>query len=65
VACKMYPLVTSFDFKSVPLGMTHVLKVETPLPLFTVGNAAVEYSAHVLAEVEMEAKRVLGSFGPK
>jgi hypothetical protein len=65
VACKMYLLVAGFGFESVPLGMTPVLKVETPLPLFTVGNVAVEYAARVLAEVAMEAEKVLGSFWPK
>jgi hypothetical protein len=45
--------------------MTLVSKVETPLPLFTVWNVAAEYATCVLAEVEMEAEKVLGSFGPK
>jgi hypothetical protein len=65
VVCKMYQLAVGFGFESVPLGMTPVLKVETPLPLFAVGNVVVEYAAHVLAEVETEAENVLGSFGPK
>jgi hypothetical protein len=34
VECKMYPLAASTGFESVPLGMTPVSKVETPLPLF-------------------------------
>jgi hypothetical protein len=65
VVCKMYQLAVGFGFESVPLGMTPVLKVETPLPLFAVGNVVVEYAAHVLAEVETEAENVLGSFGPQ
>jgi hypothetical protein len=65
VACKLYPLAASFVFESVPLGMTPVSKVDTPLPLFVVGNAAAEHAIHVLVEVETEAKKVLGSFRPK
>jgi hypothetical protein len=33
VTCKMYPLAVGFGFESMPLGMTPVSKVETPLPL--------------------------------
>jgi hypothetical protein len=40
-------------------------KVETPLPLFVVGNIAVEHVDHVLVEIETEAEKVLGSFSPK
>jgi hypothetical protein len=65
IACKMYPLVAGFGLDSVLLGMTPVSKVETPLPLFTVGNVAVEHADHLLAEIETEAKKVLGSFEPK
>jgi hypothetical protein len=65
VACKMYLLGTGFGFESVPLGMTPMSKVETPLPIFAVGNIATEYTAHVLAEVETEVEKVLGSFGAK
>jgi hypothetical protein len=43
VACKIYPLAASFGFESVPLGMTPVSKVETPLPLFIVGTIVVEH----------------------
>jgi hypothetical protein len=62
VACKMNPLAIGFIFKSVPLGMTPMSKVETPLPLFVVGNIDVEHDDHVLAEIETEADKVLGSF---
>jgi hypothetical protein len=65
VVCKIYPLAAGFSFESLPLGTTPVSKVDTPLPLFVVGNVVVEYAAHVLAEVEAEAEKVLGSFGPK
>jgi hypothetical protein len=65
IACKVYPLAASFIFESVPLGMTPTLKVEVPLPLFVVESVSLEHANHVLAEVEMEAERVLGSFGPK
>jgi hypothetical protein len=54
----MYPLAAGFGFESVPLR-------KTPVSLFVVGNIAVEHSDHVLAEVETEAKKVLGSFGTK
>jgi hypothetical protein len=64
VACKMYPLAAGFGFDSVPLGTTPVSKVETPLPLFVVGNIAAEHTNRLLAKIETEAKKVLGSFGP-
>jgi hypothetical protein len=65
VACKMYLLAAGFGFESVPPGMTPVSRVETPLPLFAMGNVAAEHAAHVLAEIETEAETVLGSFRPK
>jgi hypothetical protein len=65
VACRIYPLAASFTFESVPLGMTLMSKVETPLPLFAVGTIAVEHADHFLAEAETEAEKVLGSFGPR
>jgi hypothetical protein len=64
-ACKIYPLVASFGFESVPLGTTPVSKVETPLPLFTMGTIVAEHANHFLVEVEMETERVLGSLGPR
>jgi hypothetical protein len=65
VACKMYPLAVGFGLKSMPVGMTLVSKVETCLPLFVVGTFVVEHADHFLEEVEMDADRVLGSFGPR
>jgi hypothetical protein len=65
VACKIYPLAASFNSESVPLGMTPVSKVETPLPLFSMGTIAVEHADRFLAEVETKAERVLGRFGPR
>jgi hypothetical protein len=65
VACKMYPLAIGFGFDCMLLGMTPVSKVETPLPLFAVGNIATEHANRLLAEIEAEAKKVLGSFRPK
>jgi hypothetical protein len=52
VACKLYPLAGSFGFESVPLGMTPVSKVETPLPLFAMGTIVAKHVDHFLAEVE-------------
>jgi hypothetical protein len=65
VACKMYPLATGFGFESVPVGMTPMSKVELPLPPFVVSTISAEHAGRVLAEVETEAERVLGSFGPR
>jgi hypothetical protein len=65
VACNVYPLAASFSFKSAPLGMTLVPKVETPLPLFAVGTIAAEHADHFLAKVGTKTERVLGSFGPR
>jgi hypothetical protein len=58
VACKMYPLAVGFD-------TTLVSKVEVPLSLFAVENVTAKHATRVLAEVETEAERVLGSFGLK
>jgi hypothetical protein len=49
----------------VPLGMTHLSKVETPLLLFVVGPVATEHANRILVEVEMDAERVLGASGQK
>jgi hypothetical protein len=65
VACKMYPLAAGFGFKSVPIGMTHVSKIETCLSLFAVGTIAAEHTDHFLVEVETDAEWVLWSFGPR
>jgi hypothetical protein len=65
VACKMYPLTSSFGFKDVTVSMTPMLKVHNPLLVFPVGAVSVEIASHLLAEVETEAERILGSFGPK
>jgi hypothetical protein len=46
VACRMYPLAAGFSFKSVPVGMTIMSKVETFLPLFAVGTIAAEHADH-------------------
>jgi hypothetical protein len=45
--------------------MTPVLKVKISLPRFAVVTIAMEHTSHLFAEVETEAKRVLGSFGPR
>jgi hypothetical protein len=62
VACKMFPLTSGFGFKDVTIGMTPVLKIQTPLSLFPVESVSAKDAACVLAEVEIEAKRFLGSF---
>jgi hypothetical protein len=64
-ACKMYPLAYSFGFKGVALGMTPVSNVHTLLLVFLVETASAKNAHHILAEVETEAEKVLGSFGPK
>jgi hypothetical protein len=57
VTCKMYLLAAGFGFESVPLGMTPMSRVETPLPLFVVGNVVVEHADRVLAERERQRPR--------
>jgi hypothetical protein len=52
-------------FKNVALGMIPTLKVETHLPLLAVENVATKHANRVLAEIKMEAERVLGSFRQK
>jgi hypothetical protein len=61
----MYSMAAGFDFDSVTLGTTLVSKVETLLLLFVVENITTKHANHVLAEIEMEAERVLESFRPK
>jgi hypothetical protein len=65
MAWKIFPLAASFGFESVPLGMPAISRVETPLPLFAMGTIAAEHADHFLAEVEMETKKVMGSFRPR
>jgi hypothetical protein len=65
VACKMHPLASSFGFKGVTLDTTPVLKVHTLLPIFLLEMVSTENAHHILAEVETEAKKILGSFRPK
>jgi hypothetical protein len=50
-------LAAGFGFDNVPLGTTPMSKVDTPLPLFDVGNVAVEHAAHLLEEIEREAEK--------
>jgi hypothetical protein len=63
VAYKMFPLASGFGFKNVLIGMTPVSKVWASLLLFPVEPVAVEDISRVLAKVETEAKRFLGTFG--
>jgi hypothetical protein len=63
--CKMYPLASGFGFKDVDVGMTPVSKVWTPLSMFLVGTVSAEGASCLLAEIELETKRMLGSFEPK
>jgi hypothetical protein len=65
VACRVYPLLALFGFGDVSVGMTIVSKVETPLPVFPVEAISTEASSHFLATVEMNAKKILGSYGPR
>jgi hypothetical protein len=62
VACKMCPLASSFGFKDVTIATTVVSKVQTPLPVFPMGAVSVENASRLLAEVQTEAERTLGSF---
>jgi hypothetical protein len=65
LACGMYPLASSFDFRDMTICTTVVFKVETPLPLFPVEPVSTEDAGHFLAKVETDAEKILGSFGPK
>jgi hypothetical protein len=61
----MYPLASGFGFRDVAIGTTAVSKVETPLPIFTMEAISAEGADHFLAKVEMDAEKVLGSYGPR
>jgi hypothetical protein len=65
LACKMYPLASCFSFWDVAIGMTPVLKVRTPLPLFPVEAVPTENACYVLAGIETNTVRILASSGLK
>jgi hypothetical protein len=65
LACGMYPFSAGFGFKGVTDGTTTVLKVVVPLLVFPVESVSVENTHHFLAKVEVDAERILGSYGPK
>jgi hypothetical protein len=44
------------------IATTVVSKVQTPLPVFPMGAVSVENASRLLAEVQTEAERILGSF---
>jgi hypothetical protein len=45
--------------------MTVVLKVVVPLSVFPMTHVAGESTSHFLVKVEMDAERVIRSYGPK
>jgi hypothetical protein len=59
--CKIFPLAASFGFESVPLGMTPISRVETPLPLFAVGTIAAEYADRFWQRWRQRLKRCWGA----
>jgi hypothetical protein len=65
VAYGMYPLASRFGFRDVTIGTTAVSKVETPLTVFLVEPVSMEDVGRFLVKVEMDAKKILGSFRPK
>jgi hypothetical protein len=65
IACKIFPLASSFGFTDVTVGTTPVSKIRTPLLVFPMEPVSTGDASHILAEVETEAKRFLGSFGPR
>jgi hypothetical protein len=65
MACRMYPLASSFGFEAVTLGMTHVSKFRTLLPVFLVETVSAVNAHHILVKVETKAAKIHGSFGPK
>jgi hypothetical protein len=65
LACGVYLLSIGFSFKNVATGMTAVSKEETHLPIFPVEAVSVEGVDRFLAMVEMDTKKMLGSYGPR
>jgi hypothetical protein len=61
----MYHLAVGFGFHGMVVDTTPVSKVWMPLPLFPIGVIPARDVSRVLAEVETEAERFLGSFGSK
>jgi hypothetical protein len=61
----MFLLASNFNFRDVAIGTTPMSNIRTPLPSFPVVSMSVRDVAWVLAEVETEAERYLGSFGPR
>jgi hypothetical protein len=65
LAYGLYPLSAGFGFGLVSDGTTAVPKVVVPLPVFPMTHVAAESASHFLVKVEMDAERIIGSYGPK
>jgi hypothetical protein len=65
MACKMFPLASSFSFRDLAICMTPMSKIRTPLPLFPIEAVSAGDVDHILAEVETDVERFLGSFRPR
>jgi hypothetical protein len=63
IACGMYPLAVGAGFNRVATCMMPVSKLKVPLPKFTaVCKDNNEDDVQFLARVELEAKRIVGSY---
>jgi hypothetical protein len=67
LACGMYPLSNGFGFgfREVCDGKTSMSKVVMPLPKFPVARIEGEDDSQFTANVELDAKKIVGSYGPK
>jgi hypothetical protein len=65
LACGVYPLSASFGFGEIAKGDTLVSKVVVPLLDFHVVKPGGEDDPQFLAKVELDAERIVGSYGPR
>jgi hypothetical protein len=65
LACRVYPLSASFKFGEIAKGDTLVSKVVVPLLDFDVVKPGREDDPQFLAKVELDAERIVGSYGPR
>jgi hypothetical protein len=63
LVCGLYPLSASFG--EVLDTTSLVSKVVVSLPIFPVTPVATESANHFLAKVEMDAEKIVKSYGPK
>jgi hypothetical protein len=63
LACRIFPLLASFNFTEIADEKTLILKVIVPMPEFPLAKLQGEGNDHFLVRVELGAENVVGSYG--